>query len=66
MNYFSYFSIAFHLLHVSVVIRYYNSIYHCGLILAIILYGIAMFTLKRRRLSRKSKQAVEVEEKKDQ
>lgn len=49
MNYYSYFSIAFHLLHVGAVVRFYNSIYHCGLILAIILYGIALFTLKRRR-----------------
>lgn len=49
MNYYSYFSIAFHLLHVGVVIRFYNSIYHCGLILAIILYGIGIFTLKRRK-----------------
>lgn len=49
MNYYSYFSIAFHLLHVGVVVRFYNSIYHCGLILAVVLYGIGMFTLKRRR-----------------
>lgn len=49
MNYYSYFSIAFHLLHVGVVIRFYNSIYHCGLILAIVLYAYGMFTLKKRR-----------------
>lgn len=53
MNYYSYFSFAFHLLYVGVIVRYYNSIYHCGSILAIILYVYGTFTLKqRKKLSR--------------
>ncbi|XP_019871648.2 lysophospholipid acyltransferase 7 [Aethina tumida] len=51
MNMFSYQAIAFHLLEVNKIFKFYNSIYHAGLILHIILYviGIQILKIKKRK-----------------
>ncbi|XP_017785549.1 PREDICTED: lysophospholipid acyltransferase 7 [Nicrophorus vespilloides] len=51
MFFFSYLSIAFHLLSLDWVMHYYNSIYHIGLIISVLLYvaGIALLKLRKRR-----------------
>lgn len=49
MHFFSYQGIAFLLLEVNLILKYYNSIYHAGLILWIILYVIGLQLLKAKK-----------------
>lgn len=46
---FSYLAIAFHLLTLKKIWHYYNSIYHFGLILGIVMYVIGVTLLKKNK-----------------
>jgi lysophospholipid acyltransferase 7 len=51
MHFLSYQAIAFLLLEVNLILHYYNSVYHAGLILGIILYiaGLQLLKIKRSK-----------------
>jgi lysophospholipid acyltransferase 7 len=51
MHFLSYQAIAFLLLEVNLILHYYNSVYHAGLILGIILYiaGLQLLKIKRNK-----------------
>lgn len=51
MHFFSYQAIAMHLLELNKIFYYYNSIYHVGLILGIVLYitGLYLYKLEKKR-----------------
>ncbi|EFA08021.2 lysophospholipid acyltransferase 7 [Tribolium castaneum] len=49
MHFFSYQGIAFLLLEVNLILKYYNSIYHAGLVLWVILYVVGFKLLKDKR-----------------
>ncbi|XP_063904142.1 lysophospholipid acyltransferase 7 [Zophobas morio] len=53
MHFFSYQAIAFLLLEVNVILHYYNSIYHAGLVIGIILYVVGLQLLKTKRIKEK-------------
>lgn len=60
MHFFSYQGIAFLLLNVNSIITYYNSIYHAGVILGVVLYIIGLQLLgakkaRERKLQNKDK-----------
>lgn len=52
---FSYLGIAFHLLVLPDIIRYYNSIYYCGFVVGIVLYLIGRQMLKAKRAKSKGR-----------
>ncbi|XP_045477551.1 lysophospholipid acyltransferase 7 [Harmonia axyridis] len=54
MHFFSYQAIAMHLLELNKIFYYYNSIYHVGLILGIILYIIGLYLYKLEKKGMKS------------
>jgi lysophospholipid acyltransferase 7 len=51
MHFLSYQAIAFLLLEVNLILHYYNSVYHAGLVLGIILYiaGLQLLKIKRNK-----------------
>jgi lysophospholipid acyltransferase 7 len=51
MHFLSYQAIAFLLLEVNLILHYYNSVYHAGLVLGIILYiaGLQLLKIKRSK-----------------
>lgn len=55
MEAFSFLSMAFHLLVLPEVIRYYNSVYYCGFIVGAILYIVGLQMLKAKKKSKKLK-----------
>lgn len=63
---FSYLAIAFHLLTLKKIWHYYNSIYHFGFVLGIVLYVIGIMLLKKKKAYEKrlSEKNTDREEKK--
>jgi uncharacterized membrane protein YqjE len=53
MQAFSYMAIVFLLLHVDLTIKYWNSVYFAGHIVAVILFVVGKFILKSRRMRNK-------------
>lgn len=56
---FSYLCIAFHLLVMTEVLRYYNSIYYAGHIGAALMYGAGVMLLNAKRAKQRREKAGE-------
>lgn len=55
---FSYLGIAFNLLSIEKIIYYYNSIYHAGLIMGIVMYVSGLYIIKMKQANAKKRDKV--------